>query len=919
MYNNSKVAKSIRLALMIGAAATVSVSTSAFSADEGVKEIEKIQVTGSRIKRADMETSSPVTIIDASAIAASGLTSIGDILQNLSSAGGQMINPGVNNDSGGNSTVNLRGLGEERTLVLVNGRRMIASGTGAAASVDLNTIPVSMIQRVEVLKDGASAVYGTDAIAGVVNVILKRDFEGFELNAQTGSSFEGDAEESTIDFTVGVSSDKGNIVFGAAYTDRDAASQGDRNFSNCPIWDDEDGSPLYCGGSSSSLGGHVYGDPDNGITFSGVDADGNPKAAIGDTGHYGQYIQDDGDDAKVGDAKFSYFDKKNTEVELSGRNELDGSYHDFVTSGENNDYYNYSQASYLSTPMNRLNLSASGTYELTDDVLFFSEATYTKRWSKSQMAPEPIGFKFAYDPAWMTNITGIQDGEKLTYRRRLLETGPRIFNHTVDTVRIVLGLEGELNNGFTWDVSYNKGKNDSVETTDNLHYKTGIDNAIAAKSFDPLSQKDWQDLSEYSFVAIDAGGSELDIFSASLAGELFELPAGMVAFATGYEHRSESAFFTPGAVAQLGLGADDPFETTAGEFKVDEVYLELAIPLLVDVAFAESVDLSAAVRYFDYDTFGDDSTWKLGLTWKINDQLMLRGVASTAFRAPTVDELFGGTSVSFDNIDHPASKQGQALVTVGSNPDLGPEEADTFTAGIVFEPKAIEGLSLTLDYYDISLTNAIEKIDSNFVAVTCLSTTGNKQNNNLAMCQKADISLSAGEIKFTNLIDNVGEINTSGFDFNIAYTFELAGLDISTNLDTSFLNEFEKEAANKLVDFTGRITGSEGSYAEIKSSLNISIKSDDWSATYQARYIDGMDDISCGPGNTCTAPTVPSVTYSDVSGAYYLTDTVTLSGGINNMFDKKPPFYTNNNDSNTDPYTYDVIGRYGYVKVKVKF
>jgi len=909
MYNNSKVAKAIRLAMIFGAVATASISTSAYSAEEGeVKEVERIAVTGSRIKRSDMETASPVTIVDAAAISATGLTSIGDILQNLSSAGGAMTNPGINNDSGGNSRINLRGLGAERTLVLVNGRRMIASGTGAAASVDLNTIPVSMIQRVEVLKDGASAVYGTDAIAGVVNVILKRDFEGFELNAQTGTSFEGDAEESTMDFTVGVSSDKGNIVFGAAYTSRESASQADRDFSECPIWDDFDGSDLYCGGSSSSLGGHVYGDRDHGIIFSGLDANGNSKAAIGDSGRYGHYIDKDGEPA------FEYFDNTDTDVNLSGRDEGEGGYHAFG----NDDYYNYSQTSYLSTPMNRINLSASGTYELTDDVLFFGEATYTKRWSKSQMAPEPISFNFAYDSSWMTNVAGLEEGEKVTYLRRLLETGPRIFSHNVDTVRIVLGLEGEFDNGYLWDVSYNKGKNDSSELTDNLHYKTGIDNAIASKTFDPLGQANWKDLSDYSFTALDVGGSELDIFAATLSGELFELPAGVVAFATGYEHRSESAFFTPGSVAQLGLGADDPFEATAGDFKVDEVYLELAIPLLANAPLAEMVEVSAAVRYFDYNTFGDDTTWKLGLTWKVNDQLMLRGVASTAFRAPTVDELFGGTSVSFDNVTHPASNQSQGLVTVGSNPDLGPEEADTFTAGIVFEPNAIEGLSLTLDYYDISLTNAIEKIDSNFVAATCLSASGNNQNNDLAMCEKANVSISAGQISFINLIDNVGEINTSGIDFNIAYTFEVNGLDIYTSLDTSFLNEFEKEAANQLVDFKGKITSSTGSYAEIKSNLTVSVKSDNWSATYQARYIDGMDDIACGT-LTCITPSVPSVIYNDISGSYYVTENVTVSGGINNMFDKQPPFYSNYNDSNTDPYTYDVIGRYGYVKVKLTF
>lgn len=271
MYNNSQVAKSIRLVLIVGAAVTTFVATSVFSAEEGAEQaVERIEVTGSRIKRSDMETASPITIIDASAISAAGVTSIGEILRNLTAAGGAMTNPGINNDSGGNSTINLRGLGEERTLVLINGRPMIASGTGAASSVDLNTIPVSMIQRVEVLKGGASAIYGTDAIAGVVNIILKRDCEGFEINMQTGMSSEGDAEESSIDFTSGASSDKGNIVFGLSYTDRGDAGQKDRNFSECPLWEDYDGIAPYCAGSSYSLGGHIYGNKNHNITFTGV-------------------------------------------------------------------------------------------------------------------------------------------------------------------------------------------------------------------------------------------------------------------------------------------------------------------------------------------------------------------------------------------------------------------------------------------------------------------------------------------------------------------------------------------------------------------------------------------------------------------------------------------------------------------------
>ena len=210
--------KKTQLGLAIIAAVPLFSSMQAVAADTSANEIEKIEITGSRIKRADMETASPVTIIGADDIKASGATSIDGVLQKMTATGGAMTNPGVNNGSGGNASINLRGLGSQRTLVLLNGRRMINSGTGAASTVDLNTIPVSMIKQIEVLKDGASAVYGTDAVAGVVNIILKKDFEGLDMNFQSGISGQGDAEESSIDFTVGTSFDRGNIVLGVQYT-----------------------------------------------------------------------------------------------------------------------------------------------------------------------------------------------------------------------------------------------------------------------------------------------------------------------------------------------------------------------------------------------------------------------------------------------------------------------------------------------------------------------------------------------------------------------------------------------------------------------------------------------------------------------------------------------------------------------------
>ncbi|QSX42040.1 TonB-dependent receptor [Shewanella cyperi] len=934
MLKNSMLAKSVRFALVAGAATSALAIPAVFAADDGEK-VERIEVTGSRIKRADMETASPVSVIDASTIAATGATSIDGILQSMAVAGGAMTNPGINNGSGGNARVNLRGLGTERTLVLVNGRRMIASGTGAASSVDLNTIPVSMIQRIEVLKDGASAIYGTDAISGVVNIILKRDFEGFEVNAQTGMSQHGDGEESSIDLTLGTNFDKGNVVLNMAYTHRGDASQADRDFSDCPISETgpNGAKTLYCGGSSFSEGGHVWGNMNHGITATGPDG----AYAIGDSGHYGHYV-DSGKVDKDGNAipEFEYFDGM-SEADVSGRG---GSYHDFVSAGDNNDKYNYAKDSYLSTPMERLSLSFAGTYELSDSIRFFSEATYTKRWSNQQMAPQPIwnNDSWVYNPisgggvdgvaGWMTDdlLPWAQVGEKLDYGRRMVESGTRDFNQSVDTVRAVVGLEGEFENGWTWDASYNKGKNDSVDTLANLHNIGSINAAVLAGEFDPFLQSSWmgESIAPFIYTEVNSGGSELDIFAASLSGELFEMPAGFLGFAAGVEHREEAAHYTPDSLTAQGLANDPRVEPTSGSFNVNEAYLELAVPLLNDLPFAEQVDLSAAMRYFDYSTFGDDTTWKLGLTWRLNDQIMVRGGRSTAFRAPTVYELFGGKSPSFEQVQHPASQQDQAEVTTGGNPLLTPEEADITTVGLVIEPSFVEGLSLTVDYYNIDISNAINTVDDSYVAAQCLGSNGQLINTETALCQASHIAIDGtGRISFDNGLQNLGGQKTAGYDINVAYAFDAAGLSWRASLDTSILDTFEESDQDGAVtDFKGYITAGDGAYAKWKSNLNITARGDDWGLTYEMRYIDDMTSFlgkcTANP-DACYAPTVDSIMYHDLSGYYDVTNNITLTAGVNNLLDEEPPYFTGNNDSNTDPYTYDVMGRYFFVRANMKF
>ncbi|NMM41786.1 TonB-dependent receptor plug domain-containing protein [Pseudoalteromonas arctica] len=858
------------LSLAVFAAIPMLSSTQVFAADEAAESIEKIQVTGSRIKRTDMETSSPVTLIGADEIQAMGATSIDSVLQKMTAASGAMTNPAVNNGSGGNARVDLRGLGAQRTLVLVNGRRMINSGTGAASTVDLNTIPVSMIKQVEVLKDGASAVYGTDAVAGVVNIILKDDFEGLDMNLNGAITGEGDADETSFDITMGSSFDRGNVVIGIQYTDRGEASQADRDFSSCPLAEDFENGSTFCSGSTYSPNGRVWGET----------------------------------------------------ADLQGQ--ADGGWHDFVAE---NDAYNFAPDSYLYTPMRRLNLTGIGHFELTDDTRLFSEFTYSKRWSNQQMAPQPVWFDFTYDQETMGDSLishGVADGEAISYGRRMSDIGPRGYEQVVDTVRTVVGLEGDLDNGFGWDTSVVFGRNDAVDRATNLLNMGSIQDAIGKGTFNPLDQAHWtaDNLAQYNYTENNSGGSQLVVVSAGLNGEVMELPAGYVGFAAGVEHREEKAWYVPDSLTAQGLANDPRVEPTGGRFDVNEAYLELAIPLVADTSFADNIDLSAAIRAFDYSTFGSDETWKLGLTWRVNDELMLRAVRSTAFRAPTVNELYQGKSPSFENVNFPGA-QDQAEVTVGGNDQLTPELADTVTAGFVYAPSWFDGFSMTVDYYDIQIENSISNVNNQYIVDSCLdSATGDYTNTDSTLCQSANIKFnqSTGRISFNNQLQNIGSEQTKGYDLNLTYVFDAAGLAWRTGLDVTILDEYIVDTGTSTIDYTGIITSGIGSYADVKSNFTLNVAGDDWDARYQARYISGLDSYSClAEDSKCLVPDVGTVIYHDVSGSYVINDTVSVSAGVNNLFDKQAPYFTGNNDSNTDPYTYDVLGRRFFAGVNIKF
>ena len=253
---------------------------------------------------------------------------------------------------------------------------------------------------------------------------------------------------------------------------------------------------------------------------------------------------------------------------------------------------------------------------------------------------------------------------------------------------------------------------------------------------------------------------------------------------------------------------------------------------------------------------------------------------------------------------------------MGGNQNLTPEEADTLTFGVVYEPQWFEGFSMTVDYYDIEIENAISTYNNQFVVDQCI---GNSNSSSNELCASTGAILQAdGRIVFNNQLRNIGSEKTSGIDLNLKYSFDALGLSWRAGLDTTYLDEYVVDTG-AVVDYAGYITGGAGSYADIKSNFNLTVKGYNWDATYEARYIAGLDSFACIDGETCYAPSTPSVVYHDISGSYLINDTVTLSAGVNNLFDKEPPYYSGNNDSNTDPYTFDTLGRRLFAGVNVKF
>ncbi len=944
----------------------------AWAADEP----EEVIVTGSRIRQSPVERVAPVQTATSADIDRSGEISVADYLQRLPISG-SAINR-ANNSSGnlgfppdgggigaGASEIDLRYLTSKRVLVLVDGRRWVrgSSGSGVSGAVDLNTIPTAAIERIEVLQDGASPIYGSDAIAGVVNVITKSDFQGFEFETNQAAYDEGDGYTQDYSLSFGASAERSRTFVSVAYSRQDPVMSGDRELSRCVLF----------GASACNFNGSS-GIPQGRFTFLDPRGDG----------------PDPGTDPDVIDIVLNTGASGDN---YNPNNPNSGDWHNF----SNADRFNFRPFNYLATPNRRVNVFGKAAYDVADDVELTFTASFTNRESSGQAAPNPLfmgsgaGAGFFLDNVFIPanhpfNPFGINLGPNAItpgqnnlnqIARRPIEAGPRQFDQKVDTWMLSGALTGNVELGertHYWDVSLNWGRNNASQTGHNifnarkLALALGPVDACAATPgctpfniFGGAGTITPEMLAWATFTQNDSSTQELNDVALNLTGEIFDLPAGAFAYAAGFEYRKERGEFIPDSIAQSGETADVPASSTRGEVKVKEAYLELRAPLLANLPAVQRLELSAAVRSSDYDSFGRDEVFKGGLYWRVINDLAVRANYAEGFRAPNIGELFNTGSRFDSGLDDPCDADTlaadptltancrtlgvpgsfvqlnpQISVQTGGNPDLTPETSDTYTIGIGYSPSWaenaswIEDLTFDVNYYNIELENAIQALDAQVQLDNCVETLSP------LFCDGIARAAGGSIIAFANQLTNIGRIETEGFDWTFTLTtpeFGFGALRFTwANTYLAGYKEFTL-GENGLVgrELAGIELGSPiRGYVRYKSTLATDWQKGDFVTSLTLRYlsaIDGACTAAARGQNLCSDPArnvdeLDAKVYTDLQVAWtpsFFEQKLQLALGINNVLDEDPPPCRACDLNNYDGTIYPVPGRFVHARAAYKF
>lgn len=930
------------------------------AADVDVDEnVERIQVTGSRIPQsANVVSSSPISQLTSEEFEFSGTVRTEDLINDLPQVFAGQASTDTNGATG-TATVSLRKLGPDRTLALINGRRMVM-GTPIAGGTapDLNQIPAALIENVELLTGGASATYGSDAIAGVVNFIMKDDFEGVEFNYQNsfymhnnnnnGEIAEANREGgyplaptnvrdghmndySLIMGTNGANGDA-NITLYMTHRNIDAVTQDNRDISTCALA----GTPgdWGCSGSGTTPQPKIYGDSAIGILEGGE-----------------------------------------------------------VTDAANVKPYNYGPVNYFQRPDKRTTLGGFAKYYVNEHLEFFAEAGYMKDSSVAQIAESGAFFVDApfncnnplltdsqFDALCASNGYSADDSFTATYAKRNVEGGPRKNDLSHISHRLVFGARGSINDNWTYDASFNYGNVNMTEVYMNDFSKKALQKALDVVP-DPetgeavcraaLSGVDadcvpyniyggpggniTQEQLDYLTLPLYAKGeTSLREFNFYTVGDLTDYgiksPWSFIGAEAliGYTHRSETLTYSPdsGYLSGDGAGQGGPSSAVDGTLTVDELYSEVRLPLVQDAAWADNLVADLGYRYSDYSTGIDTDTYKVALGWDVNESVKLRGSFQSAVRHANIRDLYlpqgfnlfsmeadkcagsdpeasleacqntGVTPEQYGNIlDNPA---GQYNYVQGGNPQLQPEASDTISFGFVYRPTSIKGFDFSIDYFDIEVEDAIGIVEPTSTIDSCLAT-GEAQFCNL-INRNANGSLWQGDGNVVATNVNIGYEQRTGYDVNSNYILDLdndAG-QLRFNLVGTYFTAIDSQfvAGEEIYECAGKWGDACGSPApEWQHNLRMTwVSNSDVNVSLNWRYLGSAEDIL---GNQ----DLGAQSYLDLSAQVFAMNGLRFNVGMNNVLDKDAPAIANriSDNGNTFPALYDALGRYVFAGVQYSF
>jgi iron complex outermembrane receptor protein len=955
----------LRILLSLSLAATAAVAQDPDPNDEGLQEVV---VTGSRIIQSSANAQQPISIIDRATIERTGLASVGELLQQVT-AGGKALNAKFNSsgnfgypaDGGGigagSAQVDLRSLGSKRVLVLVDGIRWVneSSASGVSGAADLNTIPMSIIDRIEVLEDGASAIYGSDAIAGVVNIITRKKFDGVELNAYRGE-YELGGPTTDASITVGGGGERFSGLFVASFYEQEEIGSGEWEQSSFP----QPLAGLAAGSSGLPQGRYTFCDP------------ARPASTYGSC-----TTPDDFYDITLNNGT--------TTPVWNPANPSAGTYHNF--SGA--DRFNFAPFNLLLTPSKRKSMFARMSFDLTDAVSINVKGLFNNRQSSNRAAPEPIfvgpyaGTGGLADTISISalnpfNPFGIDLDAASNFgwvTRRPLEVGPRLFEQDVDTWYFNVGLEGTFgaDSRFHWDVNFATSENNAAQRFTNGYNIGKIqlalgDPAICAlvPGCTPLDLFGGQGrpftpamIDYIRTTQIDSSKQTLQLISANVTGDLFDIGDRAAGFAVGAEHRKYAGEFQPDPLRATGESQDSFASPVSADYDVNELYAEFSFPLL------ETLDASAAVRYSDYSTFGNETTGKVGLRWQPVEAIALRGTYSSGFRAPNLGELFGLTQfaatltdpcgptgappVVFDGdgpnttpLETACRAQGvpsgfeqantQITTFTGGNPDLQPEKSDSFTVGLVHNATWSEGfadrLTFELTYYSHEIESGIQARDLAALLGACLGAGGT----DATLCSPFTRAGSGNLNPPNNFLDNLGSLETDGFDFKVDWRGNaMSWGTLSAGLQATRVNDFTATDTDGIV--SQRAVGievSDSAIPKLQANLQLAWEKGAWGVSFNTRYIDSVKEY-CGNASVTNVPgcsagqtfnTLDSTIYNDAQVAWnkaFGMDNFKLALGVNNIFGEDPPICYSCSLNGYDAGTYDLPGSFWAVTAKYGF